>query len=114
MEDAVPIKRGVLQGGVLSPELFNRYINDLVERLVRENFNCFYYADDLAVLVHGEVRIQRLVKSIENWCATNYMALNKQKCCIMCLAGQSGLSARNKNKIPWQGCHLSPNTNTWE
>ncbi len=32
--DAVAIKRGVLQGGVLSPDFFNRYVNDLAERLV--------------------------------------------------------------------------------
>jgi hypothetical protein len=87
MDDAVPIRRGVLQGGVLSPELFNRYINDLAERLVRDKFNCFYYADDLAVLVHGETRVHQLVKSIESWCTVNFMALNKQKCGVMCLAG---------------------------
>ncbi len=69
MDDAVPIRRGVLQGGVLSPELFNRYINDLAERLVRDKFNCFYYADDLAVLVHGQLY------GIESWCTVKFMAL---------------------------------------
>jgi hypothetical protein len=57
----VPIRRGVLQGGVLSPDLFNRYINDLAERLSREEYAAFYYADDLAVIVHGKARVRMLI-----------------------------------------------------
>jgi hypothetical protein len=37
--------------------------------------------------------VQRLIKSVENWCTRSYMALNKTKCGAMFLAGQSTLSA---------------------
>jgi hypothetical protein len=93
MDDSVPIKRGVLQGGVLSPDLFNRYIDDLASNLVREGFASYYYADDLAVLVHGKSQAQKLIEIIERWCRINFMALNKAKCGIMFLSGQSQLSA---------------------
>jgi hypothetical protein len=46
---------------VLSPDLFNRYINDLAELLNREGYAAFYYADDLAVIVHGKARVRMLV-----------------------------------------------------
>jgi hypothetical protein len=54
----------------------------------------------VAVIVHDEASVQRLIKSVENWCAKNYMALNKTKYSVMFLAGQSTLSAwelREKN-----------------
>jgi hypothetical protein len=92
-DDAVAIKRGVLQGGVLSPDLFNYYIDDLSMQLKRDNYLHYYYADDLAVIVHGEAQVKRLVRSIEDWCRRNFMSLNKAKCGAMFLAGHSTLSA---------------------
>ncbi len=47
--NVVPVKKGVLQGGVLSPTLFNYYINDLLDQLSRSDFIVYCYADDLAV-----------------------------------------------------------------
>ncbi len=78
--------------------MFNRYINDLAELLVREKFNTFYYADDLAVLAHGDYQVLHIVKIIETWCARNYMALNKSKCGIMSLAGRSTISEQERKK----------------
>ena len=72
---------------MLSPDLFNRYINDLAERLVREGFAYLYYADDLAVIVHGKARVRLLVELIESWCRVNFMPINKAKCGAMFLAG---------------------------
>jgi hypothetical protein len=95
LDDAVPIRRGVLQGGVLSSDLFNRYVNDLAELLVNSGYNSFYYTDDLAVITHGELPVRRLVELIERWCRRNFMQLNKTKCGIMFLSGQSTLTARD-------------------
>jgi hypothetical protein len=72
---------------VLSPDLFNRYINDLAERLIREGYAAFYYADDLAVIVYGKARVRTLIQLIESWCKTNFMAINKAKCGAMFLTG---------------------------
>ncbi len=78
---------------VLSPDLFNHYINDLGKRLTRDGYAAFYYADDLAVVVHGKARVRMLIELlIEAWCFKNFMSINKSKCGAMFLAGHALLS----------------------
>ena len=46
--EVIWINRGEIQGSMLSPDLFNIYINDLIELLEKANLNPIAYADDLA------------------------------------------------------------------
>ena len=81
MKYAAKIKKGVLQGGILSPLLFTLYINDLAEELEKQGLIFpYFYADDLAVLVCGKVNMKKTIKIIENWCKKNYITLNYKKC----------------------------------
>ena len=50
-ENQIPISRGVLKGSVLSPIIFNIYIDDLIDKLVNENTeqNTFAFADVIMI-----------------------------------------------------------------
>lgn len=70
--ESVPskINSGVAQGSLASPLLYDWYVNDLVSRLL-ERFgaeNTFAYADDIALLCHGDSDIRAGLSIIENWC----------------------------------------------
>ena len=73
---------GVLQGSILSPMLFNRYVDDLITDLC-EKFQTYAYADDISVLCENMIETKRAIRYIEKWGKKNELNLNKKKCGIM-------------------------------
>ena len=49
----INVNNGVLQGSIISPMLFDLYINDLINELDKNSFEVLAYADDLCVLCDG-------------------------------------------------------------
>ena len=80
---AIWINRGQVQGSMLSPDLFNIYINDLLERLEEAKIDGQAYADDLAVLCDGEEELFKTMDIIEIWCKENDIEVNKKKSGIL-------------------------------
>ena len=82
--DWIEIKRGVPQGTVLGPLLFNLYVNDIQERLY-EGCTLVQYADDCMVFsssIISEDALNRLQKSLNNlteFFAENQLNLNASK-----------------------------------
>jgi hypothetical protein len=76
----------VLQDSVLSPELFNRYIDDLATQLSSLGFQIYYYAEDLALSCCGLPKLRQAINIIEKWCRLNLMELNKKRCGILFLS----------------------------
>ena len=82
--DWIEIKRGVPQGTVLGPLLFNLYVNDIQERLY-EGCTSVQYADDCMVFsssIISEDALNRLQKSLNNlteFYAENQLNLNASK-----------------------------------
>ncbi len=79
------MSKGVLQGSVLSPLLFNLYIEDLIDILkkrVPEN-QIYAYADDFMIEAHNITQMRRIIQDILQWCNTNKMSLNHSKCGII-------------------------------
>lgn len=79
-------QRGVFQGSLLSPFLFNVYIDDLAKELERVSGDTDPYAgallcaDDI-LLQHDDVPVvQRMLNTCSRWASTNGMTFNIKKC----------------------------------
>lgn len=83
----IKYNRGVAQGSILSPALFDIYIEDLAQELADitglSYEDVLFYADDILVLCQTQLQLKRCIKVIEDWCARNGMELNKKKSAIL-------------------------------
>jgi len=79
---------GVRQGGVLSPHLFNVYIDEIVNSVAKSNasisfnFICmsiFLYADDILLISPSVSLLQKLVNIVENDLLQLDMSINPKK-----------------------------------
>ena len=101
LEDTVSIKignqhspsfktnKGVRQGCVLSPLLFNIFLADLPPILDSSNENvkidadnkisCLLWADDILILSESENGLQTKLNALEKYCDTNKLSVNTKK-----------------------------------
>ena len=95
----IKYNRGVAQGSILSPALFDIYIEDLAEEIslkIGLSFeDILFYADDTLILCQSSARIKKCIEIIEKWSELNEMELNKKKLGIL------PLSSRMTKDIPF-------------
>jgi exonuclease III len=115
MSSFVSLECGVRQGGVLSPHLFNIYIDDVIKRISNSKYCCnllftcvsiFMYADDLILMSPSVTVLQKLFKIVEEELIALEMSINPSKSsCIrfgprydvMC----ANITAHDGSEIPW-------------
>jgi len=82
-------RRGLKQGCVLSPSLFNIYIMNLDTRLNalnlginienKMNISSLLFADDLFIITETEENMQRLLMELQSWCIDFKMTISEAK-----------------------------------
>ena len=103
MTGPIRITQGVHQGNVLSPVLFNLFIND-----IGNNFNIddsplldglpvshLLYADDLVLLSTSDMGLQNNIDMVDRFCKDWGLAVNKEKSKIIAFS-KSGRSTKNQ------------------
>ena len=79
------VNNGVAQGSLVSPLLYDWYVNDLISELSKQfgQDRTFAYADDVAVLCLGLSDIRLTLQRIDQWAETNGAQVNRRKCGIL-------------------------------
>lgn len=91
LTDSIDIKQGVHQGSVLSPLLFNIFINDIGNTLLTDaapilydsKVNHLLYADDLVLLSTTEEGLQRNIDRVHEYCTNWGLTINTDKSKVM-------------------------------
>jgi len=93
LSESFYVTNGVRQGGVLSPILFNLYMDELSIRLSNLNIGCnvnnvfvnhLIYADDMAILAPSPGALQKLVVECEQYATDHAIIYNLTK--TVCMA----------------------------
>jgi len=87
------VNKGVAQGSIISPALFNIFIEDFGQELVNElglNLDdVLLYADDVLILCSSFDQLTKVINFAESWSRKNGMKLNKSKSAIVPFAPRS-------------------------
>jgi exonuclease III len=97
------VNSGVAQGSLISPILYDWYVNDLVRILSGEfgQDSTYAYADDIAVLCLGNSEARRALSATEAWAATNGAQINKKKCGLLRITKrETSIGIRELEGIP--------------
>ena len=107
------ISAGVRQGGVLSPDLYCLYVDDLIDNLKKLGKGChlfnrfaatFFYADDMCVLAPSMKGLETMLKLCESYCLEWDIALNAKKSRNLYFGKRTTIAKEislNGKKIEW-------------
>lgn len=88
------VSNGVRQGGIMSPILFNLYVDELSNALTNTRVGCcigstftnhLLYADDSVILAPSPYALQVLLNVCETFALSNDMVYNVKKTVAMCI-----------------------------
>ena len=113
MSDSIDITKGVHQGNVLSPLLFNIFINDLGDFILDTEAPVLYdsrishllYADDLLLLSTSAAELQQNISKVNDFCNRWSLSINPDKSKIMIFT-KNGQVKKDCNRFTIGQTHL--------
>lgn len=96
--------KGVRQGCIVSPMLYNLYTDDIEETLGGgitiggTNIRTLAYADDVAILAETPERLQMMINRLREYCEMNQMKINAEKTKVVIFNGKG---RRKNTEIFW-------------
>ena len=104
--DSVQANRGVKQGCILSPLLFNIYLSDLQAKIESpenepillshdELIGCLIWADDLLLISKTEAGLNLMLKTLNHYAMINGLEINFEKTKVM-IFNRTGRHIRTK------------------
>jgi len=101
MTEPIAINVGILQGSVLSPVLFEIFIDELCHRLnrctdVSKELSALFYVDDIKLCCNDFHHAQELLDICEQWSIEAGMKFNVAKCFVISHSQCSNLSIYNQ------------------
>ena len=114
LSDMFSVKSGIVQGGILSPVLFNIYIDEMITNLRNSDLGCQYkgcyigcivYADDIILLSSSVMELQNMLDVCTNVGVQLGIAFNPVKSKCICIGP-------NRHLIP-SDMTLSSGTIAW-
>ena len=103
--------RGVRQGWILSPLLFNLYLNDIpflldnscdTDSIILPNglpLNCLFYADDLVLISRSASGLQKQIDILQNYVEKWLLKINPHKTKVLIFQKQNRKATREKHSF---------------
>ena len=81
--DKVSIESGMPLGNVLSSQLFNLYIDDLLIKLSASGVKVLPFANDIFIVSNSQLKLLETINTLENWIQEKSIKINRKKSAIL-------------------------------